>query len=293
MSYEVIARRTGLQSCNGGIDDLPPSSQLPLNDRRLPGAQPLRPLLRNRTLRNPANPDAPLIRRDTEPRPEDAALLDDRTPVLILRQRFLRPGPSHPLQHPAIEHERVRRRPSEEPCPASCRVLKTGLQGERKQKADSALGELVAKHDEFSGLTIYTSPDAPIGSVRNYFGVYLVTQPEDAPRVVWRFMTTGPDWLFAKRVWINRDGTVLPPIELPVSDMNRDNTHDKTWEWYEDVLTTDQEIATMMGLATGQKVLLRIEGEQYVRTRELDDREKRAIIQVLNVYAKLLMVSRS
>lgn len=158
---------------------------------------------------------------------------------------------------------------------------------EAKDKFAREFASLKRERDEVAGITFYYDRNVPMSSVANFFGLYLGVPDKGTPYLRWKFMYTGADWLFIESMVFNIDGEKVGPIEFPFGAIERDNSGGRVWEWRDEALSSDDQILPFVRISASKKTLLRLQGRQYRKDREISSREKAAMLKMLDVYAGL------
>lgn len=156
-----------------------------------------------------------------------------------------------------------------------------------RKKFASEVASLRRERDDIEGITFYYDRNVPMNAVANYFGLYLGVPDKGEPYLRWKFMYTGDDWLFIEAMKFNIDGTMVGPMQFPYGAIERDNSAGQVWEWRDEPVSSAEEIAPFLKIASSKTTLLRLEGRQYRKDREITSREKAAILKILDVYASM------
>lgn len=154
-------------------------------------------------------------------------------------------------------------------------------------KVEKDLAAFHKERDEVNGITYYHDAKVTMQRVDDYFGLYLGVPDKGRPFLRWKFMYAADDWLFIDKLTLNVDGERLPSITFPFGSIERDNSGGRIWEWHDEPLRSDADMVPFMKLAVAKKVILRYEGRQYYNDRILSDREKQAMLKLMNAYVAL------
>jgi hypothetical protein len=155
-----------------------------------------------------------------------------------------------------------------------------------KSAALLELGKLIKRYDEVEKTSFYFDPAVPMKGVGNYFGLYIVQGKEGPPRLRWKFMYTASDWLFIESMTISVDGEKLATIPIGPADIERDNGGEEIWEWCDESVS-DEMLPAFAKIARGKKVIVRYQGRQYFKDRTLSEKEKSAMLKMIQVYSQL------
>lgn len=170
---------------------------------------------------------------------------------------------------------------------AAARAAKARVAQEEDEARKKFAGEFASlrrERDDVEGITFYYDRDVPMNSVANYFGLYLGVPDKGQPYLRWKFMYTGDDWLFIEAMKFNIDGTMVGPVRFPFGAIERDNSGGQVWEWRDEPVSSADEITPLLKIATSKTTLLRLEGRQYRKDREISSREKAAMLKIIDVY---------
>jgi len=136
--------------------------------------------------------------------------------------------------------------------------------------------------DKFNNLSFYTHASSPrFTNSRSTVYLYIAVNKDTA----WLRMKTtyaSDDWLFVDEVQAFADGETS---QLTSGDFERDNTS-TIWEWM-DEKPSDSQIATLQKLAGAKDATLRYVGNTYRDDITLGGADKKAILDVLETFAKL------
>jgi hypothetical protein len=149
---------------------------------------------------------------------------------------------------------------------------------------DLVLAAMTIKDDEVTGNKVYRhqqSPGFPGNS--SDLQLYLVQDSKGALTPRLRIQYVDDNWLFINQFVIKCDNTTFTVTPNAANRVERDNGRGIIWEWYDVPLRqTEQEIVDAI-LSAKVKVILRHEGRQYQKDREIDRTEIERLRSVLEV----------
>ncbi len=95
---------------------------------------------------------------------------------------------------------------------------------------------------------------------------------------------TADSWLLVESYQIKTDAQTYE-IEKGSFSVERDNDSE-VWEWYDDPVD-DQTLTMLRDISTSKSVMIRYKGRQYHHDRTMGAAEKKAIAEMLELYALL------
>lgn len=140
------------------------------------------------------------------------------------------------------------------------------------------------KKDDVSGITSYRHRDTTeFVNSRSEVYCYFLTSTAAKPSLRFHVQYVADDWLFIKRFTLKADEETFTLNVAGIRDVERDNSGGKIWEWHDrPVGSTERRMLNV--IAKSKRVLLRCEGDQYKKDRELSDTELDRIRTVLIAY---------
>ena len=180
----------------------------------------------------------------------------------------------------SIEKQEAAKRQAEERAKREAEAKKRA----EEQRIANALHNMRKKHDEVEGVTWYYDKSSPhYLNDRSDFQLYIGHKEKGAPWMWMRIQYVADSWLFIKRFIFLVDGKNFE-IEPPqFNGVERDNGGRKIWEWY-GVAAEGKHLEIAKAVAESKKAILRYEGRQYRKDREITAQEKRAIKNVLSAH---------
>lgn len=159
----------------------------------------------------------------------------------------------------------------------------------RKQKEKEALikqslASLTTSMDEVNSITWYRHKLSPESNASNALFTY-IGQKEKSVWLRMKITYTADDWLFIKKYTFNVDGVNFP-VSINWGDRNSDNSGGSIWEWV-DFPVDAQAYGLLIGICESKRTILRYEGRQYYKDRDITSAEKQAIREVVAAYAAL------
>ena len=115
------------------------------------------------------------------------------------------------------------------------------------------------------------------------FYCYFTSTKSAKPKLRLNIQYVANEWLFIRRIIIKADDKTFTLDGLGLRDIERDNGDGKVWEWHDRPVGI-KEREMLNAVANAKRVILRCEGEQYQKDRELSDAEKRRVFTVLIAY---------
>lgn len=127
--------------------------------------------------------------------------------------------------------------------------------------------------DQIRDITFYQHLDSP-EQVNSNSEVYVyLSKPKNGQSTMHlRLQYVANDWLFVRRFVFKVDGktfTVEPDSRF---DIERDNDGGDVWEWYDKPVGTE-ELQLLESIANARSVVIRYEGDQYNKDREISNDE--------------------
>lgn len=149
---------------------------------------------------------------------------------------------------------------------------------------DVYLNAMREKTDEVRGTTSYTHRDSSefVNSHSDFYA-YFVQGKSGIPSLRLQIQYVADDWLFIKRFTIKADEQTFTLTPTGLRDVERGNKGGKIWEWHDRAVGAPER-EMLNAIATAKKVILRCEGNQYQKDRELSDSEVNRIRTVLMAY---------
>lgn len=149
---------------------------------------------------------------------------------------------------------------------------------------DVFINAMREKKDEVRGITSYTHRDTPeFVNARSELYCYFVTGKSGKPALRLQIQYVADDWLFIRSFVIKADDATFTLNAPGLRDVERDNSAGKIWEWHDRAVGA-QEREMLNAIAKSKRVILRCEGKQYQKDRELTDSEVQRIRTVLTAF---------
>lgn len=170
-------------------------------------------------------------------------------------------------------------RPESEPYTAKV----AQYEGAAEEHKRSLLTNLRVEEDQVEGVTWFHHPNEPryMDSDTQVY-LYIGRRGDGRPWLRMRTNYTASDWLFVHTVKVHHDGYTEVLTE---GAFERDNDTE-IWEW-RDETPTDYQLLVLRDVSRATEAILRFEGDQYRRDVTVTSAEKRAIADMLEVYAIL------
>jgi hypothetical protein len=149
----------------------------------------------------------------------------------------------------------------------------------------NALAPLRIKTDSVTNKKWYYARTTTQYLDSNSLHVYIGQDQGSEPYLRLRIQYAGDDWLFINKFTLNVDGEVFV-IEPDYGDMERDNDSD-VWEWY-DINPSDENVSMLKAIMNSTKAVIRCEGDQYYRDRNITVTEKKALKAIFTGYDALV-----
>lgn len=160
------------------------------------------------------------------------------------------------------------------------------IEKERDARRSGALRGLTKHRDEMAGITFYFTPGGNLRTVGNRFGLYLAIPDDGQPYLRFKWMYHGENWLFVEKVHVKIDSGATVAIPYGHFTVERDNSGGGVWEWMDDSVPTSS-LPFFDAIAAGKRVMIRMEGSQYIKDRQLSAAERAAIGKILKAYRDL------
>lgn len=144
-----------------------------------------------------------------------------------------------------------------------------------------AVAALVKTTDKVEKINFYTDKSTPRSNRANNVSIY-IGDSGDQPWLRISFNYAGENWLFIRKATIVIDGEKVGEV---TGSWKRDNDS-SVWEWL-DMSVDKSTLAVIRAMANSKNVLVRYEGQQYIKDHKLSKQELQAIRNVLAAYAEL------
>ena len=159
---------------------------------------------------------------------------------------------------------------------------------ERDKKKDlflKATKDLRIKTDELEGKSWHQDKSSPRYINRNGFYLYIASSGFNYPSLRLKIQYKDDEWFFIKKYQIFVDG-IKYSIEPEYGKIKRDNGDGDIWEWLD--ISVDKDISEILSaIKYGKDIKIRYISDKYHKNRTLTNSEKKAIINILNVYSKI------
>lgn len=176
-------------------------------------------------------------------------------------------------------------RPEEAAAVTEAETLKEARKTLDELKKDKVLSSLKKTHDKVQGITWYEASTKPkYANSRSYVLPYIGVQGDN----VWMrldFHYTGDDWLFFTNLTIMVDGQKYYKT-YSYNAVNRDNAYGDVWE-YVDIEPTESDIEMLRAIANSEETIVRFQGSNYHKDVTIKEKDKKAILEVLEAYEYL------
>jgi hypothetical protein len=151
-------------------------------------------------------------------------------------------------------------------------------------KRDVFLNALRKTTDTVREVASYQHIDSQVYvNTRSDFYAYIVTSADVKPTLKLRIQYVANDWLFIRGYTIKADESAFTIKADGIRDVERDNSGGKIWEWH-DLPVGDRELEMIKVIIRADRVILRCEGDKYVKDRLLSDAEVRRLGTVLTAF---------
>lgn len=144
-----------------------------------------------------------------------------------------------------------------------------------------AVAAMQKRVDDIEKVTWYQDKSTTKYQNVNSAHIYMGDRGE-APWLRMSLQYAGSSWLFIKKATIVIDGTKRGEIG---GTWQRDNSS-TVWEWL-DAPVTAENIQLVRDMANAKKVVIRFDGQQYYKDREIPAAELKAMRNVLAAYKEL------
>ena len=137
--------------------------------------------------------------------------------------------------------------------------------------------------DKMEGITwYYTHPqhDLPSKKVEAY-----MAEKDGRYWLRIKMMYEADTWLFVKSIKFMIDDVPLE-YKFGLSDVKRDNTAGRVWEWV-DLYVEPEHYALLKMIAKGKKRQMRYNGQQYYDDRTIGEAERKSIAKILDLFEAL------
>ena len=144
-----------------------------------------------------------------------------------------------------------------------------------------SIANLRTSIDEVNAITWHQHRSSPDSNASNGFFSYIGKKGDD----VWlrlKITYTDEDWLFIKRYTFNIDGSNYP-VSIDWGDRKSDNSGGQIWEWV-DLMVDSEAYALLEKVRDSKRTILRYEGNQYYKDRDVSQQEKQAVREILIAY---------
>ncbi|WCC43978.1 hypothetical protein PJW08_09185 [Tenacibaculum finnmarkense] len=141
------------------------------------------------------------------------------------------------------------------------------------------------KTDKLEGTSWYQDKNSPKYINKNGFYLYIASSGFSYPSLRLKIQYKDKEWLFIKKYQIFVDG-IKYSIEPEYGKIKRDNGNGGIWEWL-DIGVGKDEFEILTAIKNANDIKIRYISDKYQKNRTLTITEKKAIINILNVYSKI------
>jgi len=160
-------------------------------------------------------------------------------------------------------------------------VERARKQQEEKRMA-TALQRMKKNTDKIEGVDWYRDKSSPAYNNQNGFFLYAGKRDAGSPWLRLRIQYHGDDWLFIESFIVVADGQ---RFERGPVRFERD--HDSmVWEWYDENLS-DADLQMIKAIIASKEAVIRFNGRQYRKDKEITASQKAALQNVLYAYKAL------
>jgi hypothetical protein len=157
-----------------------------------------------------------------------------------------------------------------------------------QHKIDSLIKLMRVEKDDIENVTFYHDKTSKKYLNQNDFRAYVGVQGN----FVWlRFVITyyASDWLFINKYTIKSDDKNFTVVENEYGEIKTDHQSD-IWEWL-DRAATDSDIEILRSVANCKEGKIRFHGDKYYDDKDITEKQKKAIRNVLALYDNLMIVN--
>ncbi|WP_445722144.1 hypothetical protein [Flavobacterium sp.] len=148
-----------------------------------------------------------------------------------------------------------------------------------------ATKSLRKKTDKLEGISWYQDKTSPYYINKNGFYLYITSSGYSYPSLRLKIQYKDDRWLFIRKYQIFVDG-IKYSIEPEYNKIQRDNGDGDIWEWLDTSVGKD-EFAVLTAIKNGKDIKIRYISDKYHKDKSITVVEKKAIINMLNVYSKI------
>lgn len=149
---------------------------------------------------------------------------------------------------------------------------------------DVVLGALKIKDDPIKSLKFYHHPDSPKSVNERSELIAYISEGKDGPSLRLKMQFVGKDWLFIHSYTVHVDGK---NYKVATPSTERDVFLGGIVEW-DDRPASAEDLTMLRSIVSKKKALLRCEGDQYQKDRDLLPDEVSRIADILTAYDTLL-----
>ncbi len=149
----------------------------------------------------------------------------------------------------------------------------------------AAFEQMREERDVVQDVTFYYDKSSPTRWATTLYP-YIGTSPGATPWLRFVVGYSGSDWIFWSNVVLNVDGKIFK-LDYNNFDVKRDNNGNGVHEWA-DVLSSERDLLLMVLIANSKTTVIRLQGDTFREDFELSATQKRAISNVVKVYAGLV-----
>lgn len=157
---------------------------------------------------------------------------------------------------------------------------------ESEARGKEALEQFIRVRDDVQGITRYY-PRWAGQYVNGHSAVLLSLAKPDhgAPSLIFSIRYVADDWLFIERYVIKADDQKFV-IPTRFGDVEKDNAGGEIWEWWTSAYDA-RAAAIVGGILASKGAVIRHEGKQYHKDREIGAQERADLQRMLDAYAVL------
>lgn len=156
---------------------------------------------------------------------------------------------------------------------------------EKKERLSNATKKLRSKYDDMREITWLHDKSTTSYTDVNSIYLYMATKENSSPALRFRIQYAGDDWLFIENYIIKTDNNTHT-ISTSYGDIEKDNGYGGVWEWY-DIAMNQSTYTIVQDMINSKNVKIRHNGKQYHKDRNLTNKEKEAMKNVLDAYEAL------
>lgn len=151
-------------------------------------------------------------------------------------------------------------------------------------RKDLFVNAMASKDDEVNDTTRFKHKDsAEFVNTESEFYCYFVSSAGLTPSLRIRIQYVSDDWLFIRRFTIKADDATFEIDVSGLGNVDRDFEGGKIWEWH-DRPADENNLKMLDEILRSKRVILRCEGDKYIKDRDLTESEIDRIRSVLMAY---------